>query len=191
LKILLQEEQQIPTVDQEKIIAKVVLNEQIKERLEANPQTDPDSQITITDPEVRFMKSHVKIDGSCNIQIILENQFIKSATLTNAETDFSLTKSLAEQHKSNLPEATLENYVADAGFSKGENLEQLDHSGINAHIPEHNEQYLWVNPEVVTYSQSGFTYDEGEDEYICPCDLNSARQPSSIGRNYILMQELR
>jgi len=168
LKSLLQEERQIADEEKEKIIAKAVLNKQIKEVLAANPQAEPDCHINITDPEARFMKSHGKIDGSYNGQIMTENQFITAATLTNAETDFDQTKSLVEQHKTNLPEAKLERYVADAGFSKGENLEYLDQSGIAAHIPEHNEQYRRENPDAETYSQSGFTYDEDEDEYICP-----------------------
>jgi hypothetical protein len=132
LKSLLQEERQIADEEKEKIIAKAVLNKQIKEVLAANPQAEPDCHINITDPEARFMKSHGKIDGSYNGQIMTENQFITAATLTNAETDFDQTKSLVEQHKTNLPEAKLERYVADAGFSKGENLEYLDQSGIAA-----------------------------------------------------------
>lgn len=116
LKTLLQEERQIPDDDREKIVSKAILNEQIKDALAANSQATPESHINITDPEARFMKSHGKIDGSYNGQIITENQFITAATLTNAETDFDQTKSLVEQHKTNLPEAKLENYVADAGF---------------------------------------------------------------------------
>lgn len=168
LKTLLQEERQIPDEDKEKIIAKAILNEQVKEALAANPHATPESHINITDPEARFMKSHGKIDGSYNGQVMTENQFITAATLTNAETDFDQTKSLVEQHKTNLPEAKLTAYVADAGFSKGENLEYLDQSGIAAHIPEHNEQYLRENPDAEKFSQSNFTYDEDEDEYICP-----------------------
>jgi transposase len=168
LQALLQEERQIPDSEKQKIVAKAVLNEQIKEALAANPQAAPESHINITDPEARFMKSHGKIDGSYNGQIMTENQFITAAVLTNAETDFDQTKSLIEQHKENLPEAKLESYVADAGYSKGANLEYLDQSGIAAHIPEHNEQYLRENPDGEKYSQSGFTYDEDEDEYICP-----------------------
>lgn len=168
LKILLQEERQISDEDKEKIIAKAVMNEKIKEALAANSHAAPDSHINITDPEARFMKSHGKIDGSYNGQIMTENQFITAATLTNAETDFDQTKSLVEQHKTNLPEAKLENYVADAGFSKGENLEYLDQSGIAAYIPEHNEQYLRENPEAEKFRQSAFVCDEEEDEYICP-----------------------
>jgi len=49
---------------------------------------------------------------------------------------------------------------------EAEIAQYLDQSGITAHIPEHNEQYLRETPETETCSQSGFTYDEDEDEYI-------------------------
>lgn len=168
LKMLIQEERVLSDTDKKAIIAKAVLNGQIKEALAANPQARPESHINITDPEARFMKSHGKIDGSYNCQVITENQFITAAALTNDETDFDQTKPLIEQHKQNLPEATLQNYVADAGFSKGENLEYLAQSGIAAHIPEHNEKFRCENPDAETFSQSNFVYDEDEDEYICP-----------------------
>jgi transposase len=168
LETLLKEEQALST---EEIVEKATLNNKIKDALLANPQATPDSYINITDPEARFMKSHGKIDGSFNGQIITQNQFITAAALTNEETDFNQTKPLTQQQKQNLPEASLQNYVADAGFDKGENLEYLDQSEITAYIPEHNELYLRENPDAETFSQSNFIYDEDEDVYICPATM--------------------
>jgi hypothetical protein len=168
LETLLKEEQALST---EEIVEKATLNNKIKDALLANPQATPDSYINITDPEARFMKSHGKIDGSFNGQIITQNQFITAAALTNEETDFNQTKPLTQQQKQNLPEASLQNYVADAGFDKGENLEYLDQSEITAYIPEHNELYLRENPDAETFSQSNFIYDEDEDVYICPAKM--------------------
>jgi transposase len=165
---LVREEKESAQKERVAIEAKSELKEKIETALSQNTQAEAHTHINLTDPEARFMKSHGKIDGSYNGQIITENQFITAADITTDATDFDQTQPLVEQHKENLPDAKLIDYGADAGYSKGANLEYLDQSNINAHIPEHNEQYRRENPDAEKFSQSNFVYDEAEDEYICP-----------------------
>ena len=165
---LVKEEKESAIKDRAAIEAKAELKRKIETALSMNSHADADTHINLTDPEARFMKSHGKIDGSYNGQIITENQFITAADVTTDATDFDQTIPLIEQHKKNLPDAQLEDYSADAGYSKGANLEYLDQSHIKGYIPEHNEQYARENPDAEKFAQSNFVYDEDEDEYICP-----------------------
>jgi len=55
----------------------------------------------------------------------------------------------------------VEEALADSGYSSSENLEGMDREGIRAYIP---------NTSGHKKERKGFTYDEAEDQYICPKD---------------------
>lgn len=165
---LLKEDKEITPEKKEEIAAKAAEADKIDTMLAAHTTTPVDTKINPTDPDARFMKSHGKIESSFNGQIITENQFITAADVTTDATDFDQAGSIVTQHAKNLPEAKLEKYGADAGYSSGRNLESMHKSGITTFIPEHNEQYLRENPEAEKFEQSAFIYDEEADEYICP-----------------------
>ena len=170
LEQFLEEEKRKPTTENTELLEKTKALKAIDTMIDANPKAQAETWLNITDPESRFMKSHGKIEGCFNGQIMTQNQFITAADLVNAETDFDQTKNLVEKHQSNLPETTLEKYGADAGYNKGENLKSLADQNIEGFIPDHNDLYNEKNPDENKFAKSKFTFNEDADTYTCPAN---------------------
>ncbi len=161
-------------ITEEEMIEKAEFLAKIHALLFINRDAPHSTKLNLTDPECRFMKSHGKIDGSYNGQIITENQFITAADLSAHETDFGEMKGLLEKHEDFLPEgySGLEDYGADAGYFSSQNLEHLHEKDIRGFIPEnsdHTKRDLADLPESEQkLSVYDFEYDEDNDEFLCP-----------------------
>lgn len=162
------------SISEEEAIDKSIYLDKIHYLLEVNEDAADSTQLNLTDPECRFMKSHGKIDGSYNGQIITENQFITAADLVADETDFGQLEPLLKEHAQNTPDQheSLKEYGADAGYFSAQNLEYLYQSNIQGFIPEHSDhgkRALENLPESEQQlSKYDFDFNEDDDEFICP-----------------------
>ena len=161
-------------ITEEELLEKSEFLVKIHALLDANRDAPDSTKLNLTDPECRFMKSHGKIDGSYNGQIITENQFITAADLSTHETDFGEMKGLIEKHKDILPEghSGLEDYGADAGYFSSQNLEYLHEKDIRGFIPKSSERTKRALADLPESEQKlrvyDFEYDEDKDEFLCP-----------------------
>ena len=152
--------------EKEEIIKKAIRYEKIEKVLESNKNTEAETKLNLTDPDTRFMKSHGKIEGSYNGQVVTENQFITAADVTSDAVDFAQAAPLTKQQNETLKEVNLEKYGADAGYFSGENLKYLEESKIEAFIPESKEHL--IDSSTGSFVPSSFEYNEDNDEYLCP-----------------------
>ena len=122
-------------------------------------------KVNVTDPESRFMKNKKgRIEFSYNVQITVDRKgFILANDVCKDEIDVKQLQPQVSQTEENiegLPEKVPWSF--DNGYYEGSNIKFLDDEKINGFIPDNEKKT--VSP----YDKQNFTYDQIEDEYICP-----------------------
>ncbi len=136
-------------------------------RYEADVQTHPDSQVSLTDPDARsMMKAGGGSTVSYNVQTAVDSQhhLIAAHEVTNAPSDRSQLCSMAKKAQSALQPKAL-TVVADPGYYKGEEIVACYDAGITALVPKTN---TFPGKTSGRYSKADFRYDAERNEYICP-----------------------
>ena len=134
---------------------------------EAEVESHPDQQVSVTDPDARSMK---KAGGGStvgyNVQTAVDSKhhLIAAHEVTNATTDRSLLSSMAGKAKKALDAKTL-TVIADPGYYKGEEMMACHASGITALVPKVDTSGKQGKGQ---YTRSDFIYDAKADEYVCP-----------------------
>ena len=123
-----------------------------------------DRFVSRTDPDARVSQKRGKLPALNHLGIIsvdTENHVICGATVDFADTkDSKTTQKIMSQTIENLEESgiTVEEVLADTGYSSGESYKYLEAENITAYIPTHG---------MYKAEKEGFTYDPKEDCYIC------------------------
>ena len=134
---------------------------------EAEVETHPDSQVSLTDPDARsMMKAGGGTTVGYNVQTAVDSKhhLIAAHEVTNATTDREQLASMAEQTKAALDAKTL-TVVADPGYYKGEEVVACYAAGIKALVPKVDTSDSKAKGR---YSKADFRYDAQRNEYVCP-----------------------
>ena len=134
---------------------------------EAEVESHPDQQVSVTDEDARSMK---KAGGGSivgyNVQTAVDSKhhLIVAHEVTNATSDRSQLSSMAGKASEALDAKDLM-VLADPGYYKGEEIVECYESGITALVPKVDTSGKRAKGQ---YTRSDFIYDADKDEYICP-----------------------
>jgi len=156
-----------PQVLQEKIEQLRTQQGRYQELLETLHQST-DTQISLTDPESRSMKTRQGIDVCYNVQLAVDNKhkLIVDHEVTNAVTDLEQLATMAQRAKDTLATEQLE-AVADMGYYNGDEVKKCLDEGIVPYIPKPNTS---ANSKLGLFGKEDFLYDTTKDCYRCPGD---------------------
>ncbi len=186
-----QEEPEIREVTAAELKQKIASMEAKMEELqgyEAEVESHPHKQVSLTDPDSRSMK---KAGGGSsvgyNVQTAVDSKhhLIVAHEVTNAPSDRSQLSSMAVQAKEALTAPVREQtivegeedqeadtkqalmVVADPGYYKGEEIVDCYDADITALVPKTDTSPSKAKGR---YSKADFRYDAERNEYICPAD---------------------
>lgn len=118
--------------------------------------SDPDARISVKPGKARKLNYHaqVAVDTSHHVITSIEADF---ADKHDSRSLVGIVDPLVRRLKKQ--GLLVENILADAGYSSGENYADMEHRGLNAYIPPHG-----------TYKggPDGFVHNKEEDYYQCP-----------------------
>jgi transposase len=139
--------------------------QQLKE-IDARLASTPDGQISLTDPDARFMKTRgTGIVGS-NVQVAVEttHHLIVAHEVTNTGTDRDqlARMSLQAREASGIEKLAV---VADRGYFNGEGILACDQAGITTYIPKPLTSGAKAEGR---FGKQDFAYVPDQDEYRCP-----------------------
>ena len=161
-------------IDKEKIRKAIEkLREKKKEPRDAELKMDSSgtNEISLTDPDVRQMKTRHGLDVCYNghIAVESENHLITDYTLDNNTNDYASVIPFAEGTKEFMDSFDLS---ADKGQFSLPNLKGLSEAHVTAYIPsaEHGNPKKKTGVPAPKYHKDRFTYDKSRDVYTCPQD---------------------
>lgn len=150
---------------------------QVQEQLQGLRQTNRTTEVT-TEPEARLMKSLNSAPGY-NLQAAVDaaSHLIVHHDLVNEVSDLQQLAPMATATASALQRTELE-VLADAGYSNGEHLAQLQAAGMEVVLPPARA----VNNQGggTLYERAAFSYDEAADAYRCPAGELLRRRGRSL-----------
>jgi transposase len=152
---------------QEKIQQLQTQQGRYQELLETLHQSE-ETQISLTDPESRSMKTRQGIDVCYNVQLAVDNKYklIVEHEVTNAVTDLDQLATMANRAKDTLETEQIE-AVADMGYYNGDEVKKCLDDGIVPYIPKPNTS---ANSKLGLFGKEDFLYDATKDCYRCPGD---------------------
>ena len=117
--------------------------------------TDADARISVKPGKPRQLNYHaqVAVDTAHHVITQIQSDY---ANKKDSQCLPSLLKNMIENLKEN--NLTIEELLADGGYSSGEALQALEDNNIEGYIPNFG-QYK--------HDRKGFTYDKKNDKYIC------------------------
>lgn len=136
------------------------------ETMEQNGQT----QIALTDPESREMKSGQGTQLSYNVQAAVDakHHLVVAVDVTTQATDRHQLEAMAKEAKQALGVEELD-VVVDRGYEDAEEIKACEDAGIRVHIPE-PKSTVPLAPGIPepAYQEDRFTYDAERDVVLCP-----------------------
>lgn len=122
------------------------------------------TQVSLTDPDSRSMKTSDGINVCYNAQIAVDSQhsLIVTQSVTNEVNDEQQLHTMAKAAKEVLGVDQLE-VVADAGYVNTTEIGKCEDDGITAYLPA-----LRPQNRDGRFSKSDFRYDPDSDSYTCP-----------------------
>lgn len=142
-----------------------------------------ESQISLTDPDSRLMKSQgdMKVCFNAQIAVDAKHHLIVADDVTNEVNDLEQLASMAKAAKEALEVKTLE-AAADAGYHNGVEVVECEADGITPWVPKPNTSSK--NNKKGFYSKEAFTYLAEQDVYQCPAGqlLGFSTQSQRDGR---------
>jgi transposase len=141
---------------------KKALADKIKTALKEKNNLSQLKDISLTDPEARYMKGQEGMLPSYNAQAAVDakSHMVVGAYVSNNATDANELEKNTQEIKEvsgRLPDTLL----ADKGYAHKKQIEKISEAGIVPFIPLRN-------PESGRFSVLDFRYDEENDEYRCP-----------------------
>lgn len=137
-------------------------HEELARQLEATGE----SQVSLTDPEAKLMKTAKGSEVSYNVQTAVDSKhkLIAAYEVTNERNDLGQLAVMALQAKEALQVAEL-TVLADGGYYEGNALKECEQAGITTFVsvPKSKEA-----ERLGIFAQSQFRYDQERDLYVCP-----------------------
>ena len=163
----------------EKIAAVRERRTRCKEMLAELDRTGAD-QISLTDPDSRAMAAHTHVAVGYNVQVAVDtkHKLIVEQHVTNQVVDMGLLTQTAQAAKDVLGVETID-AVADKGYFKIEDIESCEKAGIVPYVPRPQR-----GPSVRAglFRKDEFSYDSGDDFYVCPAGQQLLPYSSSLLR---------
>jgi len=152
----------------EEKIAKLKVEMQRLEALEAQMLASPDQQISLTDPDSRSMATSGRGSGivGYNVQVAVETEhhLIVTHEVTNVGSDRSQLAGIAMAAKATLQVQKLD-AVADRGYFNGEEIVACDQAGITVTLPK---PMTSAAKSEGRFGKQDFVYLPRDDVYRCP-----------------------
>lgn len=125
-----------------------------------------DTQVSLTDPDSRMMKTHTGRDVAYNVQIVTDskNKLIVDYEVTNEENDQKQLSAMAIKAKDILGVKTI-SAVADAGYWDRNNIKICDEEKIEIYVPKYEKSH---NKSQGFFTKDDFNYNLVTDCYRCP-----------------------
>jgi len=125
------------------------------------------SQISLTDPESRMMKTSGKnfqVSYNGQISVDTKHHMIIESEITNQENDLNQLSNIAENTKQELGLEEIK-VVCDTGYFNEKGIAKCENEGIECYIaaPEKHS-----NADEGMYGLEEFKYNKEKDVYICP-----------------------
>ena len=122
------------------------------------------TQVSLTDPDSRSMKTNDGINVCYNAQIVVDSKhsLIVAQAVTNEVNDEKQLHTMAKAAQQALGVDTL-NVVADAGYVNSTEIAKCEADGITTYLPA-----LKPQRRDGMFSKADFRYDASNDTYTCP-----------------------
>jgi transposase len=164
-----QSEQNVQTPSADELNEKI---EQLRKRkgkyqeLQQHLEQSDNTQVSLTDPDSRIMKSHTGRDVAYNVQIVTDskNKLILDYEVTNEENDQKQLSAMAIKAKDILGVETI-SAVADAGYWDRDNIKICNDQKIESFVPKYEKSH---NKSQGFFTKDDFNYDPIADCYRCP-----------------------
>ena len=149
-------------------IAKLKQQMQALQDMELRLKSEPDGQVSLTDPDARSMATSGRGTGivGYNVQTAVDSKhhLIVAHEVTNVGHDRAALASMAEQARdaSGLSDLSV---VADRGYFDGEEIRACELSGISTYIPKPLTSGAKAEGR---FGKQDFVYIAEDDEYRCP-----------------------
>ena len=137
-------------------------HEELGRELEASGE----SQVSLTDPEARMMKTARGSEVSYNVQTVVDSKYklIAAYEVTNEGNDLGQLAVMARQAQQALGVEKL-TVLADGGYCEGNALKECEQAGITTYVPlpaSGGAKRLGI------FELKQFHYDQERDLYVCP-----------------------
>jgi len=136
----------------------------VKEQL----QTQPDGQISRTDPDARSMATSGRGSGmvAYNVQVAVDakHHLIVAHEVTNAGSDRAQLSSMAQGAREAMGRKKLR-AIADRGYFSGRQIKACAEAGIDAVLPKPTTSNAKAEGR---FDKADFIYIQKDDEYLCP-----------------------
>lgn len=137
-------------------------HEELARQLEATGE----SQVSLTDPEAKLMKTAQGSEVSYNVQTAVDSKhkLIAAYEVTNERNDLGQLAVMALQAKEALQVEEL-TVLADGGYFEGNALKECEEAGVTTFVsvPKSKEA-----ERLGIFAQGQFRYDQERDLYVCP-----------------------
>jgi transposase len=136
------------------------------EALERELEASGESQVSVTDPDARLMKTAQGSEVSYNVQTVVDSKhkLIVAYEVTNERNDLGQLAVMAQQAKDALQVAEL-TVLADGGYYEGNALKECEQAGVTTYVPQPQSREAKRRG---IFEQKQFRYDQQRDLYVCP-----------------------
>jgi len=137
-------------------------HEELARQLEASGE----SQISLTDPEAKLMKTAQGSEVSYNVQTVVDSKhkLIAAYEVTNERNDLGQLAVMAQQAKEALQVEEL-TVLADGGYFEGNALKECEEAGVTTYLPPPESREAQRRG---IFDRKQFRYDRQRDLYVCP-----------------------
>ena len=125
-----------------------------------------ESQVSLTDPEAKLMKTRQGSEVSYNVQTVVDSKhkLIAAYEITNQRNDLGQLAKMAQQAKEALQVEEL-TVLADGGYFEGNALKECEAAGITTFVPVPKSKEA---ERLGIFGQNQFRYQPERDVYVCP-----------------------
>lgn len=136
------------------------------EELERELEASGESQVSLTDPDAKLMKTARGSEVSYNVQTVVDSKhkLIVAYEVTNEGNDLGQLAVMAQQAKEALQVEKL-TVLADGGYYEGNALKECEQAGVTTYVPQPQSREAKRRG---IFEQKQFRYDQLRDLYVCP-----------------------
>ena len=136
------------------------------EALERELEASGESQVSLTDPDAKLMKTAQGSEVSYNVQTVVDSKhkLIVAYEVTNECNDLGQLAVMAQQAKEALQVEEL-TVLADGGYYEGNALKECEQAGVTTYVPQPQSREAKRRG---IFEQKQFRYDQQRDLYVCP-----------------------
>jgi transposase len=136
------------------------------EALERQLEASGESQVSLTDPDAKLMRTAQGSEVSYNVQTVVDSKhkLIVAYEVTNERNDLGQLAVMAQQAKEALQVAEL-TVLADGGYYEGNALKECEQAGVTTYVPPPQSREAKRRG---IFEQKQFRYDQQRDLYVCP-----------------------